>query len=280
MDDKILLRNNKIAIALHSDKLTKMSEGATLMEIEKDNIGITDFLNSEDACSYISDFQKDSYHFLNRSFLHFTGFDKQHIKDIGLSFLQFIIYKDDVKGYLAICTLWYAYLLTLPLDERTKATAFIQFRTVSSSGEIIWVIKQLRILICDCNGAPAAEMGTFKNNSPFKTDTIVSGYAVNNGIIIRFDHLSLLPKQHIFAPRQVELIECVSWGCHNKDIVEKMGTTISTVRSSRAKILDDYKKHFYPDETSNRKMQEVINYMNNLGVLKPKPADDLLDEEI
>ena len=248
MDDKILLRNNKIAIALHSDKLTKMSEGATLMEIEKDNIGITDFLNSEDACSYISDFQKDSYHFLNRSFLHFTGFDKQHIKDIGLSFLQFIIYKDDVIRYCAIYTCFYQFIMSLPKHQRTQEAAIFQFRIVNFNGDIISMMLYLKIVELDCNGNPACEIGTYTDMSYFKTDSIVSGTKTNNGIISPLDYSKYHTEDVIYSEREIEVLRLKDAGLKDKAIADKMGIEPSTVRTNIRNIKINILKIWTPHQ--------------------------------
>ena len=275
MKESELKQNNIITIGLHSDMLTAMSIGVDWKEVEKQNLGINDFLNSENASSYVTNFFEDAYFFLNDTFLKLTGYDAEHIAKAKLPFLQSIIYKHDVESYCAICKLWYRYIMTLPLADRNKTVASIQFRIVTATNEIKWIILHLRILQCDYNGSPAAEMGTFQNHTPFKTDNIVSGFAVTNGVIIKFDHLASLPIPHLFAPRELELIKHSNLGLSNKETADKMKISIHTVTTYRSKILREFTAEHFPDNKGNKRMIDVINFLNDLGALGGAGEEDL-----
>lgn len=240
MTEHELIKQNLTAIAALIGKFKAMTVGINPLNFELQYAYMNNIQQTNTSVSYVTDIFNFNYFFLNPSFLHLTGFDAEHIQQAGLPFLHSIIYKKDVTRFCAICSSWYDYLLTLPEAERTAEEAVIHFRIVNAAGTIIWTILYLQIWELDCNGNPAMEKGTYKNNSLQKTDTNVWGTTNHNGIITMINYSAYYKEPVIFTDREFELLTHVHAQLNNDAIALKMGITTETVRTSRKKIIEKY----------------------------------------
>ena len=168
------------------------------------------------------------------------GYSHEEILTRNSEFVSSFIYQEDFQFISNIVHTAMKLVNDLPLNERIHVFVVFYTRSVTKEGKVITIQNQNIPLVFDENNIPYIFANIITDISHLQPANIphaviINGFS-NQHYHLDKKNLGLKPLNHIFSPRELEILKLLIKGYTSRKISEIVGISYETARTHRRNI--------------------------------------------
>lgn len=229
-------------------------------ELEKRIAFLERLAEVENSSVAVLDLCQKKYVFLRSKFAVTADYNLNDVFAMGPAYYFSLIHPDDIPVILDTYKKSFAYILSLPIEERKDYKAILNFRIRNNKNTYIGVILQLVILELDQKGNIWLVL-ILDDILPDKVKfNKVNRRLVNikTGKFCLFRNETQNNIKSTLSSRELDILGLASKGFVSKEIADKLFVSVNTVNNHRQKILE---------KINATNITEAVTFAKNLGLL-------------
>lgn len=206
--------------------------------------------------NFIANTQSWNLEMVTGDSLEVIGYTHQEILKRNAEFVTSFIYHEDFQFISNVIHEVMKLVNELPFKERTFVYVVWYARSVTKEGKVITIQNQNIPIVFDENNIPYVFANIITDISHLQPGNIphaviINGYSDQHYHLDR-KNLGLKPQDHIFSPRELEILKLLIKGYTSRKISEIIGISYETARTHRKNI---------QTKAKTKNTRELINFV-------------------